>query len=123
MRNNLSKINGTRARFEGTFVRFGSKKNWNGYPEPTILLKEVKSLTNGEIMTDHLWFKCGKRFDSLHLKENDIVRFDARVSSYEKGYKGYRDIDDYKPIETDYRLSFPTNMTKVSNNSEIQRLI
>jgi hypothetical protein len=31
---------------------------------------------------------------------------------YTKGYKGRRE-DVWKPVETDYRLSYPTNVRKV----------
>ena len=89
MRNQLAIINGSRSRFEGIFVRFGTKRGYKGYPVKTILLKEVHSLANNDIKTDHLWFTCGKRLEQLNLQENDVVRFDARVSPYEKGYKGY----------------------------------
>lgn len=125
MRQELAKIKGSRARFEGTFVRFGSKRGYKGYPEKTILLKDVKSVSTGQVMSDHLWFTCGKRFDSLNLRENDIVRFDARVTPYEKGYKGYRDDEygEFRPIETDYRLSFPTNVVKTEVNNEIVKLL
>jgi hypothetical protein len=40
MREKLSAINGSRARFEGIFVRFGTKKGYKGYPVQTVLLKE-----------------------------------------------------------------------------------
>jgi hypothetical protein len=112
MRNQLAIINGSRSRFEGIFVRFGTKKGYKGYPVTTVLLKDIKSLTTEQIMTDHIWFTCGKRLESLNLRENDTVRFDARVTPYEKGYKGHKDDDygDFHPIELDYRLSFPTNV-------------
>ncbi len=123
MRNQLAKIEGTRTRFEGIFVRFGTKRGYKGYPEPTVLLKDVRSVSTGQAMTEHLWFTCGKRLDSLNLKENDVVRFDARVTPYVKGYKGYRDDVDDKPIETDYRLSFPTNVVKIGqDNNELPKL-
>jgi hypothetical protein len=123
MRNQLAVINGSRTRFEGIFVRFGTKKAYKGYPIPTVLLKDVKCLANNDIKTDHLWFTCGKRLEKLNLKENDIVRFDARVTPYIKGYRGYRDIEEYRPIEKDYRLSFPTNVVKVETNNDSPKLI
>jgi hypothetical protein len=68
MRQQLAVINGSRARFEGTFVRFGTKKAYKGYPIPTVLLKDIKSLSTGQVMTEHLWFTCGKRLEKLNLK-------------------------------------------------------
>ncbi len=123
MRNELAKIEGNRARFEGIFVRFGTKRGYKGYPEATVLLRNVKSIQTEQIMTNHLWFTCGKRLESLNLKENDVVRFDARVTPYQKGYKGYRDDVYDSPIETDYRLSFPTNVVKVGQYEEVAKLL
>jgi len=116
MRKKLASLNGVRSRFQGIFVRFGTKNSYRGYPQRTILLKEIKSVHANELMADHLWFMCGKRFDNLNLQENDSVMFDARVTPYEKGYRGFRDIDDYRPIERDYRLSYPTNVVKIKSS-------
>lgn len=123
MRKELEKIEGLRGRFEAVFVRYGSKKGYKGYPVPTLLLKEVKSVSTGEYVTDHLWFTCGKRFNALGLEEGDVMRFDARVTPYEKGYKGYRGDFDYRSLEYDYRLSFPTNLVKVDSGVEQEKLI
>jgi len=123
MREKLATINGSRSRFEGIFVRFGTKRGYKGYPIPTALFKDIRSLTDNSIVTNHLWMTVGKRLEKLKLKENDIVRFDARVTPYEKGYKGYRDIEEHKPIELDYRLSFPTNVVKIEVKDDIPKLL
>lgn len=122
MRKELAKINGIRSRFEAIFVRFGSKTNYKGYPESTVLFSEIKSLNDGKILADHVWFTCGKRLDALHLCEGDIVQFDARVTSYIKGYRGYRDDVYDAPIEKDYRLSFPTKLVKVLKSEQNDKL-
>jgi len=111
MREKLAHINGKRFTFEGIFERFGIKSSF-GHPKHTLLLRDVKD-NSGKVVTDHLWFNVGKRFDSLKLQAGDIVRFDARVKPYVKGYRGYRDDVYDKPVETDYRLSNPTNLRKV----------
>jgi hypothetical protein len=103
-------LNDVRATFRGTFVRYGTKKGWKGYPEKTILLKEIKDAT-GKIVTDHLWFNCTVGFNKLILNEGDAVEFNARVKDYIKGYRGYRE-EVYKPVEVDYRLSHPTKIRK-----------
>ena len=41
----------------------------------------------------------------------------ARVSIYEKGYKGYRNDVFDRPIEKDYRLSRPTKIKKIRKKS------
>lgn len=115
MRQELRKMNDIRATFCGTFVRYGTKTNWHGYPEKTILLKDIKD-ASGKIVTDHLWFNCTQGFQKLILNENDEVIFDARVRDYIKGYRGYRE-DVYKPVEVDYRLNHPTKIHKADSGS------
>ena len=114
MRENLKKIDGLRKEFTGEFVRFGSKTNFKGYPETTILIQDVKSTADKKINCDHLWFNLTKEFQKIQLQEGDIVRFQARVRKYLKGYKGHRyDDEDYlseHPIDTDYKLSHPTKV-------------
>jgi hypothetical protein len=55
--------------------------------------------------------------EQLGLQENDVVRFWARVTKYIKGYKGQREDVD-KPLEQDYRFSFPTKLRKVADSSK-----
>lgn len=112
MRDKLRRITSDeRHWFTATFARFGKKTGWNGADERTVLLVDVK--LGGKVVADHLWFKCGKRFSALDLKRGDEVEFKARVSSYMKGYRGYRDDVYDKPVEKDYKLSFPTEIRKV----------
>lgn len=110
MRKELKKIDGVRATFQGTFVRFGEKNGWHG-PEKTVLLENVKN-EEGLIVTQHLWFNLTKGFQKLNLNPGDVVQFDARVAKYEKGYKGYRE-DVYKSVQTDYKLSHPSKLKKI----------
>jgi len=120
MREELAKLHGKRRRFQGVFVRFGQKSGYK-YPLTTILLKDVVDVASGKLVTDHLWFTMGKQFEALELKEGDVVHFNARVTEYEKGYRGRQDEDDYdyKPVQIDYRLSFPTQFMKVSKPANI----
>lgn len=112
MRKELGAIGSeTRNTFYGTFVRFGIKNGYRG-TEKTVLLKDVKT-EDGVIVTDHLWFNFTKGFEKLNLEEGMVVKFDARVSEYIKGYRGYRE-DVYCPISIDYRLSHPTKLSVVS---------
>jgi hypothetical protein len=110
MRNSLKDIENIRNIFTGTFVRLGTKNGYMGI-EKTVLLKDIRDKDN-KIITDHLWFNYTKGFEKANLKENDIVQFNARVSVYEKGYCGYK-LDVYKPIEKDYKLSYPTKIIKI----------
>lgn len=111
MRENLKKIDGLRKEFIGTFVRYGTKTNFKGYPEKTILLSNVHLSNYKDIFTEHIWFNLTKEFSKIDLKDGDIVSFQARVKEYYKGYKGYREeIQFEKPIERDYKLSHPTKI-------------
>ncbi|MBF8378501.1 hypothetical protein IW967_11610 [Alicyclobacillus mali] len=114
MRKKLEKLNGQRRRFQGRFVRFGTKHGWRGRAERTVLLADLVLVDDPEnILTDHIWFTCGKTFDRLHLHPGDLVVFDARVAPYEKGYQGRRaeelGLDWY---EVDYHLERPTKAIK-----------
>ncbi|HWY11337.1 MAG TPA: hypothetical protein VN026_08430 [Bacteroidia bacterium] len=120
MRNELKKIQGKRGKFYGVFERYGTKTNWKGYPEDTVLLKDIKDLT-GKIVADHLWFNLTKGFEKIgQMIEGDIIQFEARAKPYTKGYVNYREgIDDRR---TDYRLSHPTKfyiISKINNSTEL----
>lgn len=114
------KIIGSRERhvFTATFIRFGFRDGYKG-PVKTILLQDV--LLDGKIVTDHLWFDLTKGFESADLLPGDVVEFCARVSIYEKGYKGYRNDVFDRPIEKDYRLSRPTLESINSFNDTVKK--
>lgn len=108
MRKELTKQNNTRSSFTGIFERFGTKINYHGFPEKTVLLKDIRNNKN-EIICDHLWFNYTKQFQSLEdIKLGDVVRFDARVKEYIKGYVNYRQFVDERTL--DYKLSYPTKL-------------
>lgn len=111
MREELAKLRNMRKSFKGTFVRFGLKSGYKG-PLKTVLLKDIIDVNSDKIVTDHLWFNLTKGLERLQLQEGDIVGFDARVTTYLKGYRGRRE-DELHPVEVDYRLSFPTKVEKV----------
>jgi len=118
MRKELSKLDAQRKRFKGSFVRYGSKENWHGFPEPTILLKNIIDLEKGIIVSDHLWFSLTKQFEKLGILEPDtFIYFDARVSSYVKGYVNYR--EDIDERELDYKLNYPTKVSITEKNEKI----
>ena len=114
MREELAKFAGLRRRFKGTFVKFGSKSGYKG-SVTTMLLKDLVDVQTGKIVTDHLWFTLTKGFASMNLQEGDVLCFDARVTRYLKGYRGRREEDEcnFKPLEHDWRLVFPTKIEKI----------
>ena len=108
MRKKLRKLEGERLRFSATVERFGEKSAFRGPPIPTILLIDVHLAEAEEVLTDHLWFTRGKSWSSCKL--GCLVSFDARVSRYEKGYRGYREDVFDKPATLDFRLERPTRV-------------
>lgn len=115
MRKALKKVNDKRMSFTGVVERFGTKKNWHGYPEKTLLVKDLKFTETGNFATDHIWFTVGKTIDSLNLEIGDIITFEARVGSYTKGYVNYREWIDERTI--DYKLNRPTKF-KITKKHE-----
>lgn len=117
MRKSLKKLNGQRMAFTGTFERFGTKPGWVG-TEETILLVDIRDTEDNPI-TDHLWFNLTKGFQALNLQPGDKVEFQARVRKYQKGYKGYRfEAMLDSPVSTDYKLSHPTAIRKLSEDMQ-----
>jgi len=126
MRQQLEKIEDERLTFVGVFERYGTKTNWNGYPENTILLKDIKNQL-GKNVTDHIWFSLTKGFQNLGKLENgDIVQFQARVKPYTKGYVGRNEFDMVvDEREIDYKLNNPTKIEKIgkiNENIQIQNI-
>ena len=61
------------------------------------------------MVADHIWFTDTLGFRKLgELKEGDVVRFNARVRPYYKGYLG----DGSEFRELDYKLSYPTRISR-----------
>lgn len=113
MRKQLAKLNGVRGAFTGIFVRYGFKNGYKGHSLTTVLLKDIKD-KHGIQRSDHLWFNLTKELDRLPLEEGDVLSFDARVTEYIKGYKGWDwEVQIEKPLQQDYRLSYPTNIHKI----------
>jgi hypothetical protein len=110
----LKKIDDVRKKFRGVYERDGKKTNWKGYSEPTILLRRVADDT-GKVVTDHLWFSRTKGFDALGpLKSGDLIEFEARVTSYRKGYVNRKIRVNESSV--DYKLSRPTKLKIVTGS-------
>jgi len=117
MRNELKKANRKRLTFSAIVDRFGNKRNWHGFPEKTILLKDVRFADTKQLATDHIWFTLGKTIEAMELKEGDEILFDARIGNYIKGYVNYRDYTDDRVL--DYNLNRPTKFKKL-NDSQVE---
>lgn len=78
--------------------------------------KELKMIGSKErhvFTATFIRFDLTKGFKNADLLPGDVVEFCARVSIYEKGYKGYRNDVFGRPIEKDYQLSRPTKIKKI----------
>ncbi|NDO73052.1 hypothetical protein [Shewanella sp. SE1] len=113
MRNKLKPLMDQRLRFTATIERYGKKHAYRGEPLKTILLTDVRLEGNDTVLTDHIWFTCGKSWEQCNI--GDTIAFDARVTQYIKGYQGYRDDIYDRPTELDYRLERPTKITIMDN--------
>jgi len=114
MREKLADKEGERRSFRATFVRFGSKRGYQGYKEETILFRNVVDLSTDKLITDHAWFNLTKGFERLKLNPGTQVTFDARVKEYHKGYvNGRYGLDNRKK---DFRFSHPTNVSIVTTS-------
>lgn len=116
------KIIGSRDRhvFTATFIRFGFRDGYKG-PVKTILLQDV--LLDDKIVTDHLWFDLTKGFESADLLPGDVVEFCARVSIYEKGYKGitWNDLVRIRIIRPKKFLGFFRQLTGITIEGAFNR--
>ena len=109
-RRKLAMFSGGRFTYTAEFERYGSANGWKGRQDITILLRDVYH--GDEFLTDHIWIKESSGFKALGtLQPGDTVKFNARATQYEKGYKGCRlDLLVERPLQIDWRLSFPTQV-------------
>ncbi|MEK6780090.1 MAG: hypothetical protein AABY93_00185 [Bacteroidota bacterium] len=114
MRKELSKDKGARKKFRAIFSRVGKKTNYKGYPEETILLKNILDVEANKVVADHVWFSYSRGFEKISLTEGVQLEFEARVKEYRKGYVNLR--YDINNSATDYKLSHPTKITKVEHH-------
>lgn len=115
MRKKLGKLEEERDRFEGIFVRYGRKAGFKGRTQETILLRSIRQLSDGVLVTDHLWLNMTKEFAIFSFNSGDKVEFDARVKKYIKGYVNKAANIDQR--RADFKLSHPTKVKKISSDS------
>jgi len=110
LRKELEKKDEQRLKFSAVFTRYGSKVNWNGYSETTLLLTKI-CFEDGASAADHLWVSETQGFRDLGtLRPGDRLEFEARVAGYEKGYK-YRG-KALTPAKQDFKLNRLTKIRK-----------
>lgn len=113
-----------RYTFTARVGRQGTKPGWQGEIIDTILLNNVKLKENGKEVTSHIWFILGTNFENSECQEGDIIEFSARVSYYEKGWRGKK-AEEYgeSRTEKDWKLERPTKIKIIQKVSfeEIER--
>jgi hypothetical protein len=111
MRKKLATEIEKRKKFRGIFERIGKKKNFKGYSEDTILLKDIVDTDTNALVADHIWFNYSKAFEKISLTKGTQIEFEARIKEYEKGY-----VNRLLKINNktkDFKLSHPTKMKVV----------
>jgi hypothetical protein len=118
----LAPFNGQRRKFTATFVQLGLKACFKGRPPTwTVLLADIVDVESKRMISDHLWLNLTKRFEAVELDYQDRISFEARVTTYEKGYFGHRE-DVFKPFGVDYKLSYPTKFVRIEPQTDLELL-
>jgi hypothetical protein len=99
-RDKLRSRDGERFRIIATFARSGLHGD-----EQTVLLTDIVDAETGEHLVDHVWLKAGEWI--APFMGDDRIAFDARVTSYVKGYLGARDVVGRSPGR-DWKFERPT---------------
>lgn len=76
----LEAIDGVRAEFTGVYDRFDFRTDFDGKPQKTMLLTDIRR--GGKTVIGRLWFAFTKGFAKLNLRKGDVIKFDARVQGY-----------------------------------------
>ena len=117
MRTNLKKLGFDEPHtYIATFSHTSTRRDDMDWLQETVLLTDVYRADTMEFMTDHLWFDYTFGFRDVKLQKGDRIQFEAKVESYERGYKGYYD-GLYPPITIDYKLSSPKHIIKLDSEN------
>ena len=122
MRSELKELGYNRRHmFIAEFNRYGTKRGWEGAVLETILLTNIRLKDSHKQVANHLWFNKTLGFGALgELKTGDIIVFEGRVDTYEKGYKGrYAEEQGESWTETDYKISRPTKIRLVKSSVSV----
>jgi hypothetical protein len=72
MRKELKKRNEQRLRFRTRVERFGTRPRRHDFPEPTVLLVNLRFAEN-DGRADHLWFTVSKTVEARALNAGDTM--------------------------------------------------
>jgi hypothetical protein len=111
LRSALKDNDDRRLKFSAVFDRYGTRINWKGYSETTLLLTDL-CFEDGSPAAGHVWIAETKEAQALGpFRPGQKLEFEARIGAYEKGYR-YRG-KALTPIKTDFKLNRPTRIMRV----------
>jgi hypothetical protein len=115
VRTELRKLSDDRREFTCVFDRYGTVARYMGGVQRTLLFRDVTDCKTGQVVTDHIWFTERKTWVALgELHPGERLRFQARVKSYDAGYRGHReDAGIENPPRIDYKLAWPSQIKRV----------
>lgn len=97
-----------------TFLRVGARRS-SGAPDRTVLVRDVRDATTGELLSDHLWFNRGQTRWKANLRAGDVITFVARSIEYRSGYWGPNRVRQIEtPARRDFRLTPPEGLVLVA---------
>jgi len=79
-----------------------------GHPKRRLLFLDITD-QEGNIIADHLCVDSTKGFEAQQLRQGDKLKFEGKVTKYTR----FPDEGDDRPIQTDYKLTYPKNITKI----------
>lgn len=66
-------------KFEGVVVRIKRNVGEQGFKSESILIKAIKNVVTGEVVSDRIWFEYTEEFKMIgRLKENDVISFETK---------------------------------------------
>lgn len=99
-------------KFEGIVVRIKKNIGEQGFKSESILVKSVKNVVTGEIVSDRIWFEYTEKFKTVgKLKENDVITFESKPKPCKTRIVGKSGGVEMKV--TDYTFSNPENIQLV----------
>ena len=116
MREQLQQVSGQTRRFTAVVGRPGTVTT-SRRSDVTLLLEDLRFASDGGLSADHIWCKDGGW--SSRLRPGDLIRFDARVVRYLKGYRSDDPVRrSESPVLVDYRLEQPLRVVALGRVDE-----
>lgn len=101
----------------GIYVGMGTRRVGQR-PHRTILIRDVRDASTGELLADHLWFNRGKVWRRAMLRPGDAVEFEARSIEYRPGHWGPDPIRRREnPPRVEYKLTAPSGLRVIRGDA------